>query len=796
MDESGRPGEEGRLIENGDHSSDEQQEHSMEDMAEEEPRFPDDLNQAQEQVQMDAEDNGTISNQFFNQVIREQEEFIDSLNQAENQLMLDEAFILMISSVCNKKTDDYYNYDHRDSAHLSMAIEKWLLEELLKVQKLLEVALSSYNEGLVEGHLRNLQNLMKILDCPKKEVYIIKTSASQDYESGLEMQASNEHGQKVNELLNSMTVNDPDDAILSDDPAYNKFLHMLKNQNNIMKLSIGKEDAKLTVYIKGIFESPHTQISKDDEVDKNCMEEKPHRPAQIPWHILRTHLFPYFTAVELFNLRLVNQQWKSIISGMWHSIFKREMYTQFLMTNFTREIEKNFKLLSVRQPIAKKFFVYATTLSEMVKWDEVMTLCLQESNYQKKARLLVTTLLKLTDFRSIPLAKLQDFDEVTWSQVQAHMPADLKDHVQEFIGDGDLYPNVWELERFEDDFMNYSEIWMDSLRSEAIPETKNLMLLRLMIRHVLQYGVVRNSLMVAKIFLQTLKDYMNKKSLHHSPYKKGFLDGAYRIMLFKSVKIIDGEVVVMDGQEVENSLFNGMRESMMLTTLLQSLFTNEGVLRAYLKKNRKSVFRISTKCKDITNVEALANLMIEIEEEELKERQLANLEGYNYRSVPEDEPISVGSDLSSGIVEVFDSHSEEKEINHSFVFRKQTSEITVFMDSRATYQFLNDSLRYLECVRQVKRLNEALLAQFETIQQKIKDVDAMYEQSKLREEEKSDQTQTDFDDSDLQGHGQQIQRSMAGDYSAKSRQLRDFSSQYDGPLENSNHDNEDPKQNP
>lgn len=97
-----------------------QAEEAEEEAPEEEPQFPDDLAPEPDLGQTDMEDDGTISNRFFNQVIREQEEFIDSLNQAENQLMLDETFILMISSVCNKKTDDYYSYDHRDSAHLSM----------------------------------------------------------------------------------------------------------------------------------------------------------------------------------------------------------------------------------------------------------------------------------------------------------------------------------------------------------------------------------------------------------------------------------------------------------------------------------------------------------------------------------------------------------------------------------------------------------------------------------------------------------------------------------------------------
>lgn len=100
----------------------ERDEEPQETFEEPEPEFPDDLDpQVPEEVQ-EEEGDATISNQFFNQVIREQEEFIESLNQAENQLMLDEAFILMISSVCNKKTDEFYSYDHRDDAHLSMVV--------------------------------------------------------------------------------------------------------------------------------------------------------------------------------------------------------------------------------------------------------------------------------------------------------------------------------------------------------------------------------------------------------------------------------------------------------------------------------------------------------------------------------------------------------------------------------------------------------------------------------------------------------------------------------------------------
>ena len=60
-----------------------------------------------------------VSN-FINSVIQEQQEFIRVLDQAENQLMLDEHFILVISDVCNRKTDEFYFYDFRDSQLVDM----------------------------------------------------------------------------------------------------------------------------------------------------------------------------------------------------------------------------------------------------------------------------------------------------------------------------------------------------------------------------------------------------------------------------------------------------------------------------------------------------------------------------------------------------------------------------------------------------------------------------------------------------------------------------------------------------
>lgn len=84
--------------------------------------FPDDFDNDHQELQNEdqEEDQAAGSDNFIDSVIQEQQEFIQVLEQAENQLMLDENFILIISDVCNRKTDDFYFYDYRDSQLVEM----------------------------------------------------------------------------------------------------------------------------------------------------------------------------------------------------------------------------------------------------------------------------------------------------------------------------------------------------------------------------------------------------------------------------------------------------------------------------------------------------------------------------------------------------------------------------------------------------------------------------------------------------------------------------------------------------
>ena len=70
-----------------------------------------------------------------------------------------------------------------------------------------------------------------------------------------------------------------------------------------------------------------------------------------------------------------------------------------------------------------------------------------------------------------------------------------------------------------------------------------------------------------------------------------------------------------------------------------------------------------------------------------------------------------------------------------FIFCKEETEIKVYMDSVAKIQFLVDALRYLECLRQVKKLNDCLRDQFASIQRKLDSVEKMCEEQTLKNQE-------------------------------------------------------------
>lgn len=87
---------------------------------------------------------------------------------------------------------------------------------------------------------------------------------------------------------------------------------------------------------------------------------------------------------------------------------------------------------------------------------------------------------------------------------------------------------------------------------------RGLIFMRLICRHIIQFGLLRNSMMVSKSFLTNIKDILKKKKYATSE-KKVFLEGAYKLMIFTNASIINGKVVNLDSQKLERKIYEGMK---------------------------------------------------------------------------------------------------------------------------------------------------------------------------------------------------------------------------------------------
>lgn len=114
----------------------------------------------------------------------------------------------------------------------------------------LENALSFYNRGLFEGQFKKLQNMVKIFKCEKKEIYVIKEDPEEKARRG----NNGQYESKVDELVENMMVNVEKHWQLSKDSNFNEHLHSLAGDESMMKMSLGKGDGKLMVYIRAIFD--------------------------------------------------------------------------------------------------------------------------------------------------------------------------------------------------------------------------------------------------------------------------------------------------------------------------------------------------------------------------------------------------------------------------------------------------------------------------------------------------------------------------------------------------------------
>ena len=651
-----------------------------------------------------------------------------------------------------------------------------------KIDTTLKSALSFYNQGVFHGQFKKLQRMMSIFHCKKKEIFVMK----EDFErnKALRKGYAPTYNSKVDELVENMMVDVADDMILSIDEHFNSHLHSLKNDDSMMKMSIGKNEGKLTIYIRAVVDKTHQNLKKFS-----------YRRHKVPPRMLKNHFFGCFTAAELFKMRLVCKPWKEIITKMWHGIFMREMHNHLFMSECTKEVERNLKLMAVRQPVSQKFALFSTAISQLLVWEELRDLANSETHTLRRiTRLLLTNLAKLVYWEEVEINELgqysdEIFDTIIMEKLENNA---FRDRIQEAITRPETLPSLEQLGEFEENFMNYSEIWSTLLRAY---DRRELIMLRLLARHTLQYALVRNSMMVSKQFLGQIKIYLKDKKNSFSE-NRSFLEGAYKIMIFSNASVINGKVVTLNSSLLEKNIFDGMKESIQVTNLLQNLFTNEEVLTTFLSENKdlikdyfdtmklynnqrseenEIISKIEKEAKEVQGtLESITELALEsrginrgsrnphsshplgeyqMMEEELQDDSFENeiiqqesspqdyirelIERVDESKTDQNEPLSILLEDNSFVWVMKQENKEQApSIKPSFIFEKGSSHIKIYMDSGATDKFLADALRYLECMMQVKRLNLCLRRQFESVQKKLRHVEHLCKEEIKNREEK------------------------------------------------------------
>merc|ERR1711959_777511 len=98
--------------------------------------------------------------------------------------------------------------------------------------------------------------------------------------------------------------------------------------------------------------------------------------------------------------------------------------------------------MAVRQPIAQKFAIFATAITELLDWDKVLEFTEQDDSLGHCMRLLLATAAKFLDWNNVRFNHLADYnDETDWPVVKEYLFPDFKARVTDSITQISGFPN-------------------------------------------------------------------------------------------------------------------------------------------------------------------------------------------------------------------------------------------------------------------------------------------------------------------------------------------------------------------
>ena len=448
-----------------------------------------------------------------------------------------------------------------------------------------------YHSKLIDGELSHLEKLMKILRSKKREMRLKRVENIQESENLAEEEKNEEN---MNNSNNKQKVDETKDlkrprskSFVFDQPSTDPPVSTMKRINSCMDMNFSLESEVLHEkkdHLNGY--QPQNLLSFNDLSELTSLNifkrklMREYNPAdnsfsfklnnrylvtmksfeeksidktsffhQIPYSVMQNYIFPCFSAYGLFYLRQVSSEWRELIRSMWHKTFQREMHEQLYAADLCQEIECNFRLIALRTPFVHKFAIFLKALAEILDWQWVNNVALSTNDkIDKRVKMIFYGIFKILGNR--PMTEINNLNDLTdeiWDQMKISLlDNSLRNDMNNVIDSEYYFDANSDLMKIREKFISAYSISMSNLND--VEDKNNVVILNIFLKQLFLFALLKNSVFIGQKFLYYVKDVLKKIS-DSWPQKKGFLEGAYKILLFKNIKFVDGQIVVAEEEE-------------------------------------------------------------------------------------------------------------------------------------------------------------------------------------------------------------------------------------------------------
>lgn len=515
------------------------------------------------------------------------------LSQINNNIFLSESTLETLYSILFAK-GSYLDEVSLKEDNINIKFASFLKQRQQSLLVFLGDKMQFYNSKLIDGELSHLEKLMKILRSKKRELRIKRNEIEAPQEIVEEEKNEEPENQylKISLFENEFNKNHRSKTCAERIPIKNAFRRTLscfnfkteethdtaqkknvnnfaRNVHNFLNFNDLTELISLNIFKKKTLKEYNPvensfSFNLNDRyiVTLKSFEDKPIDKTSffqnIPYSVLQNYIFPCFSAYNLFYLRQVSSEWRELIRSMWHKTFQREMHEQLYAADLCQEIEFHFKLIALRTPFVHKFAIFLKALAEILDWNWVHTLSMTANEeIDQRVKMIFYGLFKILGKQIKPLNNLNDMNDEIWEFIKPALnDGSLRNDMNDVIDSEYFFDSNDELMKMKEKIINCYSISMVNLGD--LPDKNNIFILNIYLKQLFLFAMLKNSVFIGQKFLFYVKDTLKMIS-EAWPQKKGFLEGAYKILLFKNVKFIGGEIMVVDEDEFDTT--NGFEEN-------------------------------------------------------------------------------------------------------------------------------------------------------------------------------------------------------------------------------------------